>query len=162
MDVAKRKSPVTGSSFPPLSPEYKKEKQEDGYQGVPDLQRSGDMLDSLDYRITPEGIEIGIYGEAAPRADGHNNLSGDSDLPERQFLPKAGESFRPAITAEVEKILVDSMEMPDLSGVTSSSELYDIVAATLGLNTRAETRNAILRKPMLFNLISEKGLLDLL
>lgn len=124
------------------------------------------MLDQLDYRITPDGIEIGVYGDAAPRADGHNNLSGDSLIPTRRFIPAAGESFRDGIAREVDRILADaaSSEVTEdqfvdaVAGVSSSSELYDRLGAIFNLSSRTEIRNAVLRSPLIYNLL---GLYDL-
>ncbi len=123
------------------------------------------MLDSLDFRVTKKGLEIGIYGERAGAADGHNNLSGESDLPLRQFLPGEGESFTPAIETEINRILMDAIASDkgvDLEGIETSSELYDMVGELIDSTSRAEIRNSILRNPALFNALSEAGLLDLL
>lgn len=164
--VAKRRSPVTGESFEPLSAPYKKEKVNDGFSGTPDLSRSGDMLDSLDFRLVDGGLEIGVYGEAALRADGHNNLSGDSELPTRQFLPDVGEEFTSDIMEGVDKLVADGLasevQSSDLANVNSSSELYDALMETLGLESRAAVRSAVLNSPELYNLLGDEGLLDLL
>lgn len=165
MNVAKRKSPITGESFPSLSEAYKKEKEADGFDGVPDLQRSGNMLDSLSYRITSEGLELGVYGEAAPRADGHNNLSGDSKLPLRQFLPNVGESFAPSIEREIERIVADSRgaeaEIPfeELGGIEAPSELYNVLQREFQLETQVELRKAVLRSPRWYYSLERLGLL---
>ena len=168
LQVAKERSPITGEAFEPLSPKYKKEKVADGERGVPDLQRSGDMLDSLDYRLTSDGIEIGVYGDAAARADGHNNLSGGSLLPLRQFLPNVGDSFMPSIEKEIEKIVADSIadsgEIPvdALGGIESSSDLYDVLGSFLQLESRSAIRSVVLGNANLYNTLSELDLLDYL
>lgn len=165
LDVAKKRSPVYGDAFQPLtSVPYKEKKRDEGLSAVADLQLSGDMLDSLDYRITDEGIEVGVYGSAAPRADGHNNLSGASQIPTRRFIPDVGESFRTGIMREIERIVADSTELTEdiiedsLEGVTNSSELYTRVGALLNLESRSEIRNAILRNPLIFNMLGLLGL----
>jgi hypothetical protein len=63
------------------------------------------MLDALTYRIRGNSIEFGIWGEEADKADGHNNFSGDSDLPRRPFIPKKDENFRPEIRDEIDAII---------------------------------------------------------
>ena len=74
---------------------------------VANLELSGDMLDSLEFRVKGTKIEVGIWGSEADKADGHNNFSGDSKLPERKFIPNGsnGETFRPDIRQEVDSIL---------------------------------------------------------
>lgn len=162
--MAKRQSPVSGDSFPGLSPKYKAKKQAEGLDGVADLQLSGDMLDSLDYRVTSEGIAIGVYGEAAPRADGHNNLSGDSELPLRQFLPNVGETFSSGIKKEIERIVADAKgqdaEVPyeELGGVERPSELYNILEREFGLETQGELRKAVFRSPKWYYSLEKLGL----
>lgn len=128
------------------------------------------MLDQLSYQITDEGIKIGVFGDAAPRADGHNNLSGRSELPLRRFLPAEGELFRDGIMREVERILADAApeEISEddfeqsFAGVSTSSELYDRLGALFNLTSRSEIRRAVFRSPRVFNLVGLFGLSDLL
>jgi hypothetical protein len=170
LDVAKRRSPVYGDAFQPLSDPYKEKKQDDGLSGVPNLEFSGEMLDQLDFKVTEDGIIIGVFGDAAPRADGHNNLSGDSQIPTRRFIPDVGESFRSGIEKEVDAILSDAAgdDITEeqfeeaVEGVETSSELYDRLGAILNLTSRAEIRATVFRSPMLFNLIGLYDLDDLL
>lgn len=163
--VQSKRSPVTGEAFPALSPGYKVEKAAMGLSPVPDLQQSGDMLDSLDFEITRTGIKIGVFGEAALRADGHNNLSGESSLPERRFLPAEDQGFTAEIEREVSRIVADSVaESADvpfdlLGGIESPSELYDVLIPVFGLGSRSETRLAVLRSPQWYNTLSMLGLL---
>jgi hypothetical protein len=109
------------------------------------------MLDSLDFRVTDEGIEFGVFGSAAPRADGHNNLSGESRIPTRQFIPKEGEGFISSIEKEVARIIADATAVdPELATdfleqVESPSELYTILGAAFNLDSRTEIRAAVLR-----------------
>jgi hypothetical protein len=128
------------------------------------------MLDQLDFKVTEDGIIIGVFGDAAPRADGHNNLSGDSQIPTRRFIPDVGESFRSGIEKEVDAILSDAVgeDITEeqfesaVEGVETSSELYDRLGAILNLTSRAEIRATVFRSPMLFNLIGLYDLDDLL
>lgn len=151
--MGNKASPVTGKQFKALSKEYKEEKSDEGLPPEPNLESSGEMLDSLDYQITAKGIKIGVFGDAAPRADGHNNLSGKSMLPERQFLPKKDEFFRSSIKEGVDRIIADAIAEQNeppverLRSVTSSASLYDILMPIFGLESRSETRLAVVRSP---------------
>ena len=52
---------------------------------------TGDMPDALEVvRKRGTKLSLQIEGDEAPKADGHNNHSGDSPLPERRFIPKEG------------------------------------------------------------------------
>jgi hypothetical protein len=163
--VAQRKSPITGESFAALSDKYKAKKVGEGLPGVPNLEESGDMLDSLDYRVTGDGIEFGVFGEAAPRADGHNNLSGESLLPTRQFIPGEGEGFTSDIEKEVARIIadataVDPADAEDLLDVVeSSSQLYDVLGGAFNLTSRSEIRMAVLRSVAWYEALAAKGLI---
>lgn len=123
------------------------------------------MLDDLDFEVTADGIKIGVFGEGALRADGHNNLSGDSALPTRQFLPNTGEGFTSSIEREVDRIIADAVgdaAVPDaeLEGIESPSELYAFLLPTFGVTSRSEARLAVLRSPKWYNVLSARGLLE--
>lgn len=152
--VQSRRSPVNGEKFQPLvSKEYKEEKRDAGLSAVPDLQLTGKMLDELDFRVTSEGVKIGVFGDAAERADGHNNLSGASKLPTRQFIPKEGEGFVSSIEKEIDRIIADTIAeqaTPDrvfstLRSVSSSAALYETLGQVFPLESRSEIRLAVLR-----------------
>lgn len=163
--VASRKSPITGEAFPALTPDYKEKKAALGLDPVPNLEQTGGMLDDLDFEVTRDGIKIGVFGEGALRADGHNNLSGESLLPERRFLPGEGQGFTPSIEREVERIIADfagdDEEIPEyeLEVVASSSDLYEVLMPVFGLGSRAETRLAVLRSPRWYERLAAMGLL---
>lgn len=156
---------MTGQTFPALSPEYKEVKSGMGLSPVPDLEQTGDMLDSLDYEITRDGLKIGVFGDAALRADGHNNLSGESSLPLRQFLPNEDEGFTSSIDREVERIIADfvgeEVDVPDeeLAFIDSASSLYDVLGGVFNLTSRSELRLAVLRSPTWYNRLGALGLL---
>ena len=164
--VSQKKSPVTGEAFQALSPKYKEKKQAAGLPGVPNLEQSGGMLDDLDFEITSDGIKIGVFGEGALRADGHNNLSGDSMLPTRQFLPGEGEGFTASIEREIERIVADAagsvvdVSDAELSDIGSPSELYAVLLPVFGVTSRSEARLAVLRSPKWYNVLSARGLLE--
>ena len=69
------------------------------------------MLNSLEYKRTRDGIEIGIFGGTdALKADNHCKFSSeslDTPVPRRPFIPNMnrGENFRPGIREEVNLIM---------------------------------------------------------
>ena len=165
--VGDQKSPVTGSAFKPLSLEYAKRKKEEVGNTRANLDLFGDMLQSVDYRITGDKIEIGVFGSEAPKADGHNNLSGESRIPTRRFIPAEGQSFTPEIktliTETVEAYKADNLTLKkkDLREIQSQKELYDYLKETLGDMPRAKLKELVLMSEMAVSL-DEFDLLDLL
>ena len=164
--VAKRKSPVSGKSFPALSKDYAKQKAEEGLPPVPNLEFEGDMLDSLTFVTTEEGIRIGVFGDDAPKADGHNNLSGKSDLPLRRFIPDEGEGFISKIEREVDAIIADSIaentepDVEQLSSISSKASLYRVLSEVFtSLDTQTEIRAAVLRSPIWLEALEELDLI---
>lgn len=169
--TAESKSPVAGyGKFPSLSKEYKKFKEESGRSGVPNLDFEGDMLSALDYEITDDGLKIGVFGDQAPKADGHNNLSGASSLPLRRFLPDIGESFKKDIDAEIEAILSErkveeaTSDVGDefiedaLDEVSSKEEFFDALMAITGVEEEYLLKAAILTDTRLLKKIKAAGL----
>jgi hypothetical protein len=98
-DVGDGRSPVNGRAFKGLSKDYKKEKVKEGGQPIPNLELHGDMMSALFCDPKRDGIILSVADDQMDKADGHNNFSGKSKLPERKFIPdKAkGETFRPEI-----------------------------------------------------------------
>lgn len=172
--TAESKSPVAGyGRFPALSKLYKEKKEESGRSGVPNLDYDGDMLSSLDYELTEDGIKIGVFGDQAPKADGHNNFSGDSQLPMRRFLPDVGEEFRKDITAEIEAILnerkVDEAvdDLPDeideaLEVVETRDEFFSFLTDITGVEEEYLLVSAAKANPKLMTKIKAAGLLKYL
>lgn len=163
--MADLSSPVRGKSWPKLSKGYAKEKAVAGYSPVADLERSGEMLGSLDYKETKTGIELGIYGASAPRADGHNNFSGESKIPTRRFLPYEGEGFKQTIEKEVEKIINDviadsiKVSRKDFAEIKTKDELWATLKELMPDFSRAEIVDSISRNPELAELLDEFNLL---
>ena len=110
--VAKGSSPVSGGPWKKsLSPEYKKLKQEESGVGFANMELSGDMLDALEVKKkSGTKLSLEIAGAEAPKADGHNNHSGESKLPERRFIPKDDETFKKPIWDDVRRILKEYEE----------------------------------------------------
>jgi hypothetical protein len=105
-DCGDGRSPIAGGSWKrSLSPEYKKKKTAQGGNNYADMLLDGDMLLALDVKQKGAKLELGVYGsKEAAKADGHNNHSGKSPLPLREFIPKPGQTFRRAIIEEIREI----------------------------------------------------------
>lgn len=106
-DIGEGRSPVYGSKWPALSKVYKKHKLEEGSKPIANLELSGDLLDALEAKVTGKSaITYGITDSSqTAKADGHNNLSGDSKLPLRRFVPGPGETFRSGIMNQIQQII---------------------------------------------------------
>jgi len=100
------KSPVAGGKWKRgLSPKYKKLKAEDSSSLFANMELSGDMLDSLEVVNVGSKLRLRIKGDDAAKADGHNNHSGKSSLPAREFIPKEGQSFKRQIVKDIRAII---------------------------------------------------------
>jgi len=165
--VGDQKSPVTGNAFRPLSLEYARRKKEEVGNTKANLDLFGDMLQSVDYRVLDDKIEIGVFGSEAPKADGHNNLSGESKIPTRRFIPAQGQTFtqeiKALVRATVDEYKADnlSLKKKDLKEIQSQKELYDYLKETLGDMPRAKLKELVLMSEMAVSL-DEFNLLDLL
>jgi hypothetical protein len=104
--VGSGKSPVAGGAWKrSLSKEYKKRKADFSSDLFANMELTGDMLDSLQVVATPDGmIEVRIKGKNAAKADGHNNHSGKSRLPPREFIPKQDQHFKRSIESGMRDI----------------------------------------------------------
>lgn len=167
--VAESTSPISGGAFKKsLSPEFKKLKQAEGLPGVANLEFSGKMLDSLDYKVTSKGIELGVFGEPAKRADGHNNFSGESKLPKRQFLPEEGQNFKSTISKEIDKIIRDKLadekevSRSTFATIRNKQELWKTLKEMFPDFTRAQIVDTVARSPKIASLMDEFNLLRFL
>lgn len=163
------KSPVAGESWKAkLSEKYAAKKKSEGLPTKANMEFEGDYLDSLTYQETKDGIELGWFGDQAGKADGHNNLSGDSSLPQRRVLPDVGQKFIAPIQNELEKIVADSIadevsfDKSDFDGVESKGELYSTLGEYFPDMSRSEIKVLISRTPALADLLDELDLLRLL
>lgn len=110
--VGKGASPVSGGGWKKgLSPEYKKLKLKESGVGFSNMELTGDLLDALEV-VKKRGnkLSLQIEGPEAPKADGHNNHSGDSKLPERLFIPREGMKFKRDIMSDMKRILEEYKE----------------------------------------------------
>lgn len=152
----------------PLSKEYAKEKQADIGNKRVNLEYTGQMLDQLGYRPTREGIEFGVFGSRAEVADGHNNLSGESDLPQRRFLPDVDQNFKRDIVIEINRIIKDKqaeqveLGRRDVATIRTKEELNELLRDVLPGMTKDQRRNAVLRSNDLRALLDEFNLLRFL
>lgn len=165
--VTDQKSPVTGNGFKPLSLEYSRRKKEEVGNTKANLDLSGDMLQALDYKIKEGKIEIGVYGSEAPKADGHNNLSGESKLPTRRFIPDKGQTFdssiKDLIKETIDTYIADNAKFKasDLRQIESKSDLYEYLKDELGDLPRARLKELVLQSELSVKL-DDFDLLDLL
>lgn len=148
--VGRSRSPIAGEDWPPLSQDYRDEKRDMGRGGKANMEQSGDMLDALKFSVTNDGIKLGIEGEAAPRADGHNNFSGKSRLPRRKFLPEEGDSFISQIENDVQSIISESVVTGEsvtkarIKQVSTKVELNNLLRELYPSITVREAKSAIL------------------
>jgi phage gpG-like protein len=139
-------SPVNGESFDPLSKEYAAKMK--GGDKTPNLLFYGDLYDSITFEPSDKGVVVGLI-EASEndigKADGHNNFSGKSKLPQRRFIPKGRQKFNDEIMAEVndivdkfredaqaEQVQVQTEEGPtEVSTLLSNQSIADLLLARL-------------------------------
>jgi len=107
-DVGDARSPVSGRAFPKLSAEYAKEVG----RKIATLELTGDLLDSVQVVRKGNRLRVTVPEDEQGKADGHNNFSGESALPLRQFIPDAAkdQTFRPAIKAGIKEVIQDFLE----------------------------------------------------
>lgn len=167
--VGEAKSPVQGESMKPLSKDYRAHKIAEGGVGKANMEKGGDMLNALDFKVTPEGIELGFFGDQADKADGHLKFSGRENpflKTKRRFLPGEGQSFKPAIEKEVERIIgeatADLVSPSDFKKVKSKAEFYEVFKEILPNATRAEVRQFILGNANVMTMLDRIGMLGFL
>ena len=106
--VGDGKSPVSGGPWKrQLSKEYAKKKEDESGINFANLELSGALMDALETKIHSDGsIEVGIFKPSeVGKADGHNNFSGESKLPTRQFIPKKDQTFKREISEGIKDII---------------------------------------------------------
>lgn len=108
--VGDAKSPVKGrGNFKQLNKEYAD--KEHGGNRKAKLELDGDLLDAMHVKIKGDRLVLTIDEDQQPKADGHNNFSGDSILPTRRFVPngKDGETFKQDILDEIKGVIEDNL-----------------------------------------------------
>lgn len=113
-DVSSSKSPVTGKQFVGLSKEYKNIKKNYSSSTAPNMELTGDLLDSLIFKSKGSKIEVGIFDyNEAQKADNHNKFSSASKktkVPQRQFIPYEDQGFRKGIERSIIDIVKEIVE----------------------------------------------------
>lgn len=167
--IEQEKSPISGEGkFKALSKDYAKLKKREVGNSRPNLEVDGNMKDEINFKPTKTGVTLGVFGDRAPAADGHNNLSGKSSLPTRRFLPDQGQNYKKDIKLEVERIKADiiaeetNFKKSAFNNVDSRSSLYDRLGSLLGLTSRTEINLAVIRTQELEDILKEAGVYDLL
>lgn len=109
--VGDGRSPVAGGSWKrSLSKDYKAAKVKQGGNPYADMILYGDLLTNLDCVVTRDGnLELRNTGKEAAKADGHNNFSGKSSLPLREYIPKEGQTFKRDIMAGLRAIAEEAI-----------------------------------------------------
>ncbi len=110
LHVGGGESPVRGEgAFKTLDGDYAK--AEKGGNTTPNLDLEGDMLDALGYKVTGEGLEIGILDENQwGKADGHNKFGrkNNNKIPKRRFIPTKSGNFTKEIMSGVRQIIKEN------------------------------------------------------
>jgi hypothetical protein len=114
------RSPVQGEGrFKRLEKDYAKDQK--GGVRTANLQLEGDLLDSLkDHSRASDRIDMGHKGKEAPKADGHNQLSGEAkawaskkNYPKRRYIPDDKQNFTSSIRKGIDRILDEYREVPE-------------------------------------------------
>lgn len=109
--VGDGKSPVEGGKWKrTLSEAYKKVKAKSSSALFANMELTGDMLDAMECVIVGKDLELRIQGPEADKADGHNNHTGRSKLPPREFIPKEGQTFKRSIRQSLKSIAEEFMD----------------------------------------------------
>lgn len=167
VNAAESASIVKGEKIPALtSKPYKLKKRDEVGNAKANFELTGEMLDSIDFKKSASSITIGVYGEAALRADGHNNFSGKSRLPKRRIFPAEGQEYNQATQREIKRIIADYKSsnpiVKDFEDISTKSELYETLRDMTGLTSRVEIKMAVMRSKDLLEVLEEMDLVDLL
>lgn len=120
--LADGESPVTGRAFKQLSKPYA-DKMKDGDRN-PNLELEGDLKAALGFKNSKDGIIVGIMkADQRPKADGHNNLSGESKLPTRRFIPDSEQDFAGSIMKQIPNIISEFETQPQETGTILDEEI---------------------------------------
>jgi len=127
-------SPVAGrNKFKRLNRDYAD--AEKGGNTTPNLELDGDMLDSLTFKNSTKGVQVGIFAASeVPKADGHNNFSGKSKLPTRRFVPDKSEKFDADIERGITAIVNEFRVRPTRTAtrIGTTVQAAEVTAITLG------------------------------
>lgn len=137
-------SPVEGEGrFRILTPDYARE--EKGGNRTANMELEGDMLNALTSKNKRgDKIEVGIYGANAPKADGHNQISGEAKAwasrtgrskYKRRFIPDERQTFSKKIMDGVDDILdeyrVEGVEVGQVESTVTTEETTQVTVSDL-------------------------------
>lgn len=170
--LASEETPVQGGKYKAsLSPDYAKKKKSETGSSAANLDLTGELIRSIDYRIKGNSIQVGVFdSENAGKADGHNNFSGRSRMPDarRQFLPEQGQNFKKDIvdlikeTVENYKSDIAELDESKLEQISSKSGLLNYLKEELGIDSTKAVKRAVLSNNRLTKLLDQYDLLDLI
>lgn len=168
LSCADETSPIDGNgSFKRLSKKYAEKKLAETGSDDANLDLNGEMLNALEYSVRGDKLELGVFGSDAPKADGHNNFSGKSKLPTRQFLPKEGQEFSSGIQSLIDDTINTyvadntTLDKKKLDSVNSKADLYNLLKEEFGDLARSELKSLVLRSELAIEL-QNADLLDYL
>lgn len=169
-EVGNTRSPLAGLSWPSLSKDYKKFKTKKNLPGKANLEFSGEMLDDFDTEVKDSGkIELNVTGDkSAAKADGHNNFSGQSNLPLRRFLPKEEDRFKKGIETQVNEIVAravgETVKLPvrKLSNVTSKTGFFEVLREVFPGFSISQITDAVVANEDLLEQLTQLGLIRFL
>lgn len=165
--VADSKSPIDGSKFAKLSKEYAEKKLAETGSKEPNLDLHGDMMQALDFKVKGDDITLGVFGEDAPKADGHNNFSGKSRMKERRFLPAEGQLFEDSILSLVKETIESyksdnlALDENELKKIDNKSDLYEYLQSEFEGLSNSRIKELVLQSELSVSL-DKFDLLDLL
>lgn len=100
-------SPVSGQRrYKTLSKDYAE--REKGGNRLPNLRLDGDLYAGIEVVDGPKGrLRLTVDADQVNKADGHNNFTGRSKLPKRQFIPdeRANQKFKRDIEIGIKEIV---------------------------------------------------------
>lgn len=159
--LADGKTLVSGEGWPRLSKDYKEKKLEQGGEPFPNMELTGELLDSFTAESDEESVRIGFFDDQAWKADGHLKFSGAANnTPKRRFLPGKGQTFKPEIRKEIERIVADEIlaqvEDVNLDGIESTSDLVDLLSSFFPTEiARKKVMDAVKRNAVFAELLEE-------
>lgn len=163
--LSSQQSPVKGAPYDTtLTKKYKAMKSADGRGTSANLEFKGDLHASLKGRSSEDGILLGHFNKQAAKADGHNNLSGDSELPERRYLPKPSEQYKKPIQTGLEQIVANEIAKRSavsdirLSQINTKADFYRVFSEVLQTTSRTQIRKAIFTSSKLLEKIEKNNL----
>lgn len=164
------KSPVSGERFPKLSSSYATEKRGSGLPAKANLEFTGDLRDSLQFKSSRGSqIKLGHFTSSeSGKADGHNNFSGDSPLPQRRYLPDTKQKYKRDIQSGVDSIIKDAaisdqeFTKTKFKDVNNSVDFWRTVSNIFPGLSKPDIRDAIKRSPSITRKLEAFGLLRFL